>query len=202
MLITEELTRRPVRRIDLSAEIEAMHRLTGVIASNPADGIQRFLDATLSLCDAGSTGLSLLADGPDGSRIFRWDALAGALAPHVGGFTPADFSPCGLCLEAGEPILIERPARIFTYFRAAEPEIVEGLIVPLYDAGRTPLGTLWIASHDEDRRFDGETARQMEQLAALLVLAIRLRREDRKLSTLLGTLEGRTAYQPPETTPG
>ena len=196
MLITEELDRRPPRAVDLSAEVEAMHRLTGIVAANPQDAINRFLDITLTICGAGSAGLSLLADGPDGSRIFRWDAIRGEFAQYTGGSTPAEFSPCGLCLEAGRTILIERPERIFTYFASARPAIVEELIVPLYDAGRRAIGTLWIVCHDEACRFDGETARQMEQLAPLLVLAIRMRREDAKLASTLDTLQRRVLARP------
>ena len=196
MLITDELDRRPPRAVDLSAEVEAMHRLTGIVAANPQDTINRFLDITMTICDAGSAGLSLLADGPDGSRVFQWDAIRGEFADYTGGSTPADFSPCGLCLEAGRTILIERPERIFTYFASASPAIVEGLIVPLYDAGHRAIGTLWIICHDEDCRFDGETARQMEQLAPLLVLAIRMRRDDAKLASMLDKLQRRVSGRP------
>jgi len=50
---------------------------------------------------------------------------------------------------------------------------IEGLIVPLYDTGRQPLGTLWIVSHEEGRSFDATDARVMEQLAVQLVLALK-----------------------------
>lgn len=136
MLTTPQLFHRKARPIDIWAEAVAMHEITRVVSDNPPDAIQRFLDVTLELCAAGTAGLSTLATNSEGERVFRWDALSGALAAHVGGTTPVDFSPCGLCLADGHTILIERPARIFTYFAGADPEIVEGLVVPLYDAGK------------------------------------------------------------------
>lgn len=67
-----------------------------------------------------------------------------------------------------------RPARTFHYFQGIDPEIIEGLVVPLYGTGMTPLGALWILSHDEERQFDAEDARIMQQLAVQLVLALKL----------------------------
>ena len=80
-----------------------------------------------------------------GEPVFRWDALAGAFAPYVGGTTPRRFSPCGLCLDRDATILVSRPARVFRYFEAAEPEIVEGLIVPVrgIDARRRSAPCGW-----------------------------------------------------------
>lgn len=66
---------------------------------------------------------------------------------------------------------------MFTYFNEAEPAIQEGLIVPLYDTGKEPIGTLWIVSHSEAHHFDPTDLRVLEQLAVQLVLAIKLRRK-------------------------
>lgn len=102
--------------------------------------------------------------------------MAGAFAPYVGGTTPRDFSPCGLCLDNHHTVLVDRPYRLFTYFSDASPRITEGLIVPLYDTGKRPIGTLWVTSHTA-AKFDPTDARVMEQLAVQLVLAIKLRRK-------------------------
>ncbi|CAH0306776.1 GAF domain-containing protein [Roseomonas sp. CECT 9278] len=188
VVITDQLLRRPVRAHDNAAELAAMQQVVALVAQRPADAIARFLDITLELCDAGSAGLSILVDQPGGTRAFHWDCLSGAFERFSGGTTPVDFSPCGLCIAAGKAILVERPARVFTYLHDAAPAIVEGLIVPLYDGRGVALGTLWVVSHDEHRRFDARTARQMGDLAALLALAIRLRAEDAKLEALLDRL--------------
>lgn len=176
LLITHNLYRRRPRPAPLEAEVRAYHELSTVMASDPTAAIQRFLELALELCPAaGSAGLSELAD-EDGERVFRWTAMAGAFAPYVGGTTPRDFSPCGLCLDNHHTILVDRPYRVFTYFNDATPPITEGLIVPLYDTGKRPIGTLWVTSHTA-AKFDPTDARVMEQLAVQLVLAIKLRRK-------------------------
>lgn len=178
VLITHELYKRPARPADLSTELNAHRELSSLMANDPLLAIRRFLDLALELCPAaGSAGLSELTEHSDGEQVFEWTALAGAFAPYEGGSTPRHFSPCGLCLDNHHTILLDRPGRLFTYLSHAEPEIVEGLVVPLYDTGKRPLGTLWITSHDPDARFDPTDARVMEQLAVQLVLAIKLRRK-------------------------
>jgi two-component sensor histidine kinase len=178
VLVTAELYARPARSAALDAELEAHRELSSLMTLDPQLAIERFLDLALELCPAaGSAGLSELGSGEDGEPIFKWTAISGALAPFVGGTTPRDFSPCGLCLDHHHSILVDRPGRLFTYFNEARPEILEGLVVPLYDTGKRPLGTLWVASHEAGKTFDATDARIMEHLAVQLVLAIKLRRK-------------------------
>jgi two-component sensor histidine kinase len=178
ILVTPRLYRRRARPAALEAELAAYHELSSLMALDPVMAIQRFLDLAIQLCPAaGSAGLSEIGEDDDGQPIFKWTMMSGAFAPYVGGTTPRNFSPCGLCLDNHHTILVERPARVFDYFNQAEPPIVEGLIVPLYDTGKRPLGTLWVTSHDRQHRFDATDARIMEQLAVQLVLAIKLRRK-------------------------
>jgi two-component sensor histidine kinase len=178
VLATEAMLARPRKAPDLAAEVAAFRELSALIAADPARAVQRFLELALALCGAGSSGLSVLAEDERGEPVFRWDALAGAFAPYAGGTTPRRFSPCGLCLDRDAAILVSRPARVFRYFEAAEPEIVEGLIVPVRGAdGAPPLGTLWVVHHDEHGGFDGEDARVMEELAVQMTLALGLLRE-------------------------
>ena len=185
LLITHDLYRRRSREADLNVELDAYRELSGLMTVDPVAAIQRFLDLAVELCPAaGSAGLSELSEGPDGQPIFRWTTMSGAFASYVGGTTPRDFSPCGLCLDQHHTILVDRPGRLFTYFNEAEPEIFEGLIVPLYDTGKRPIGTLWVTSHEPGGRFDATDARVMEQLAVQLVLAIKLRRKARVLVQL------------------
>ena len=178
VLITEQLYRRPPRSADLETELAAYRELSALIAIDPVQAIQRFLELALELCPAaGSAGLSELTRSGGSDAVFTWTAMSGAFKKYVGGTTPREFSPCGLCLDHHHTILVERPGRVFTYFDDAEPEIVEGLIVPLYDTGKRPIGTLWVTSHQDGRPFDPTDARVMEQLAVQLVLAIKLRRK-------------------------
>ena len=180
VLVTPRLYRRRARPAALETELAAYRELSSLMTLDPVLAMQRFLDLAIDLCPAaGSAGLSELAENEQGDPIFKWTMMSGAFAPYVGGTTPRNFSPCGLCLDNHHTILVDRPGRIFTYFNEASPEIIEGLIVPLYDTGKRPLGTLWVTSHDRQHRFDATDARIMEQLAVQLVLAIKLRRKAR-----------------------
>ena len=178
VLATEAMLARPRRAPDLAAEVAAFRELSALMATDPTRAVRRFLELALVLCGAGSSGLSVLAEDGRGEPVLRWDALAGAFAPYAGGTTPRHFSPCGLCLDRDETILVSRPARVFRYFEAAEPEIIEGLIVPVRGAdGAPPLGTLWVVHHDARARFDAEDARVVEELAVQVTLALGLLRD-------------------------
>lgn len=185
LLITPELERRPARPASPETELNAYRELSVLMTEDAQRAVDRFLDLALELCPAaGSSGLSEIARNAAGEEIFLWTALAGAYARFVGGSTPRNFSPCWLCLERKRTVLVDRPARVFDYLADADPPIVEGLIVPLYDGGGEALGTLWVASHDPARRFDATDARVMEQLAVQLVLALKLRRKGRIMHQL------------------
>ena len=178
LLVSDRLRTRLARAGDLRAELEAFRELSVLTARDPGGAVQRFLELAIELCPAaGSAGLSELELTSEGIPVFRWTALAGEFAPYVGGTTPRDFSPCGLCLAHRSTILLERPARVFTYFNEAHVPIVEGLVVPLYEADGEPLGTLWVTSHSEEvRGFDSTDARVMERLASQLLLSMKLQR--------------------------
>jgi two-component sensor histidine kinase len=184
LLITEALNQRAARPRDLSREVTAINDLARGMVRQPKALQRRFVELALDLCRAGSAGISMLEDGSAGEQLFRWTALAGQFGPYVGGTTPRHFSPCGLCLDQHHTILLERPGRVFDYLNDAGPAIEEGLIVPLYDTGKRPIGTLWVASHEPGAGFDPTDARIMEQLAVQLVLAIKLRRKARVLVQL------------------
>jgi GAF domain-containing protein len=181
LLVTERLHSRLARAGDLRAELQAFRELSSLAAGDPAKAIQRFLELAIELCpSAGSSGVSELEVDSEGEALFRWTALAGEFAPYVGGTTPRDFSPCGMCLDQGRTILVERPARVFTYFNQAHVPIIEGLVVPL--GGTNPIGTIWVTSHASDvRGFDRTDAQVMEHLAAQLLLTLKLSRLERTL---------------------
>lgn len=191
LLVTELLATRPPKPANVAAEAAAFYELATLMLDRPERAVQRFMELALELCDAGSAGLSVLAEAEDGSEIFRWDALAGQFASHVGGTTPRHFSPCGLCLDQAAPVLISRPARLFTYFEQVDPPIIEALIVPLYDAGSVPLATIWVVAHDDHHKFDAEHVRVMTQLASQLVLALKiLKQKTAGLAAELDKAEG------------
>jgi DNA-binding CsgD family transcriptional regulator len=173
VLITDELTRRPARSPDLHAENAALQELARQMAEGPDHLLETLVQMAMRLCNAGTSGLSLVETAPEERQLFRWTAMAGELAHARGGTTPRDFSPCGVTLERGTAQLFAYPGRFFTYFEAVSPPIVEGLVVPLGEASRI-LGTIWIVSHTEQRRFDWEDARIMTNLAHFTAAALRL----------------------------
>ena len=173
VLVTEALRRRPAQDPDYPAEIAALQTLARCLAEEPAGMLPRLLEIAIDLCGAGTAGLSLVEQADTG-HVFRWVNVAGALSAHVGGSTPRDFSPCGVCLDRGAPQLFSYPGRYFTYFQAASPEIVEGLVIPIRWNDEA-LGTIWIVSHDDRRLFDLEDVRVMESLASFTGAALCVR---------------------------
>ncbi|MEW6496021.1 MAG: GAF domain-containing protein, partial [Cyanobacteriota bacterium] len=179
VVITEELSRRSLRPPNLQAENQAMHTLARQMVNQPETIIRGLVDMALDLCNAGTAGVSLLDVTPTGEQVFRWVVLAGALKQHEGGTTLRHFSPCGTCLDRDSPQLYSYPGRYFTYFQAAEAQIVEGLVLPLI-ANNHPLGTIWIMSHDEQRHFDPEDVRIMTSLADFTAAALLLNQRQTK----------------------
>ncbi|MCA1561304.1 MAG: HAMP domain-containing histidine kinase, partial [Acidobacteria bacterium] len=171
VLATPELARRPSRPPDLSAENRAMHAIARHFADPPEATLRQLVDLAMDLCSAGSAGISLPESAPSGD-VFRWVVMAGVRAPQQGGSSPRHFSPCAVCMERGGPQLFQYPDRYFTYLRGLSPRAVEVLVVPLGEGDRV-LGTIWVVSHDETRRFDREDVRVMSSLASFAAAAVR-----------------------------
>jgi signal transduction histidine kinase len=173
VLVTHQLVTRPASAPDHHSESEALRLLGRCLAAQPETMLDRLADVALRLCRAGSAGVSVIETKQDGEHCFRWVALAGELAPFVGGTVSRWFSPCAVTLERGGPQLFRRPAEYFTEFQAATPAIDEGLVIPIVWHGE-PLGTIWIVSHDVRRAFDREDVRLMESLADFTAAALRV----------------------------
>ena len=173
IVITEALSRRAPRQPDYQAESEAFHALARQMANQPDALLQALMQTVLRLCRAGSAGVSLLETASDGKELFRWVSIAGAYQGHQGGTTPRDFSPCGTCLDRKSAQLYSYPGRYFTYFNSVQPPIVEGLVIP-FGKELPVLGTIWVVSHDESRKFDSEDVRVMTGLADFTAAALRL----------------------------
>src|ERR1700733_2797227 len=112
VISTSELLRRPRRPPNYFAESKALIDLARAMAASPNDILKKLTETALSLCNAGSSGISLLE--PDGAH-FHWPAITGSLAGLVGGGTPREFGPCGTVLDRNSAQLMFRPQRHFTY---------------------------------------------------------------------------------------
>ncbi len=173
---------RARRRLDTAWENRALHKLASCVSEEPHAVLQSLLSLALELCgggaDSSTSGVSLLETAADGTQQFRWVALAGRLADHVGGTTPRDFSPCGACLDRGMPTLFARPDLKFTYFLDSGIEFTEGLVLPFVAGNSEPIGTLWVVSHPPARHvFDSEDVRLMESLGRFAASAFVLARD-------------------------
>ena len=83
--------------------------------------------------------------------------------PYLWGTTPREFSPCGTVLDRDTPQLMSCLERHYTYFEQVPPQIVEALLIPFHVGGQA-VATVWVISHDANRRFDAEDVRVMNML--------------------------------------
>jgi PAS domain S-box-containing protein len=171
VLFTAELARRPARPADHAAESRALSALAAALAESPDTILQKLADLTLELCRAESAGVSLLEE--DGGRaVFRWPAIVGAWAGHVGGSLPRDASPCGVVIDRDDVLLFTHPERHFALVPADSP-LAEVLLAPFH-AGGAPAGTVWAVFHTPGRKFDAEDARLLTVLAGFASAAHRV----------------------------
>lgn len=160
---TEELSRRPARPADYAAENGALLRLARAQSKPRAQLLQEIADAALALCDAGSSGISLL-EGLGSQRQFRWLAVAGLCAGLEGRTTGWEDCPCRLVLESETSQLFVLPQDQFPSLRFPGVDIAEGLVVPIpTDTGF--VGAIWVMSHATARQFDREDVRLLTDLA-------------------------------------
>ncbi|MFM0386978.1 hybrid sensor histidine kinase/response regulator [Paraburkholderia dipogonis] len=160
---TDELARRPVRTADYAAENRALVALARAQAGPRSEFLQVIANTALSLCHAGSAGISLV-EGPDDSRVFRWLAVSGLCADLRGKTTTWDECPCGVTLDSGAPQLFINPQVRFRCLQLPGLDVPEGIVVPI-PADNGELGAIWVMSHAEDCRFDLEDVRLLSNLA-------------------------------------
>jgi hypothetical protein len=159
--IRAELAARPHPAPNFEAEQKAMVTLAKEMSENPRNMLQKLTQLAIELCDADTAGISLLET--DEEDVFRWEALSGVFAPFRSGTMPRNASPCGICVDQDTFQLMHLPDRCFPALRT-EPRFVEALLIPFHVSGR-PIGTIWIVSHQTDKRFDREDERIISSLA-------------------------------------
>jgi signal transduction histidine kinase len=176
VIFTPQLVQRPCRPANLSEENKAFHELAQCLALHPEQFLNHLVEATLKLCDADTVGISVEATDDDGKPIFRWVAVAGELKEMVGGSTPRNFSPCGICIDRQQPLLLRDLDKAYPYFQQAPRPFVEALLLPWGVQGG-PEGTLWVVAHTDRRNFDLQDVRMMGSLAAFAFGAIYLQQK-------------------------
>jgi PAS domain S-box-containing protein len=182
VLSTTELSRRPTRAPDYKAETQGLLSLVKVLRQTPEDVLQAVADTALRLCGGDSAGLNLLTE--DGERkVFRWHAVAGARARYRWTTTPRSDSPSGAAVDRNRTLLLSHLHRHFTQFAGLQPLPIEGLFTPIL-VGGSPVGTLWVVTHEDGHPFDPEDQRVLEDLATFAATAY-------ETLTLAGTPEQR-----------
>ncbi len=171
VVVTDQLQQRAPRPVDLERENAAFRELAGHFTAGPDAFLQKLVEITVKLCDADTVGISVEQTTDSGEEIFRWIAMAGELKHLIGGTTPRNFSPCGMCVDQNQPLLMHRLDRFYPYFREAPRPFVEALLLPWVVTGG-PVGTLWVVAHSDRRKFDREDVRLMSCLAGFASGAI------------------------------
>jgi signal transduction histidine kinase len=169
--IRAQLTCRPYRSPDYEAEDRALAVLAAELAENPRNMLQKLVETALVLCRGDTAGLSLL-ETHGGTEVFRWEALAGVFAAARNNTMPRDASPCGVCIDENTTQLMRLADRCFPALRS-DPRFVEALLVPFHYQGR-PIGTVWVVTHQFDRKFDREDERVIRTLSAFASAAWQL----------------------------
>lgn len=160
---TDELSVRPARPADHAAENSVLLRLARAQSGSRERLLQEIADAALLLCDAGSSGISLV-EGADLARQFRWLAVAGVCTGLQGKTTAWQGCPCRLVLESAAPQLFVRPQEQFSSLQFPGVDIAEALVVPIpTETGF--VGAIWVMSHTPTRQFDLEDVRLLSDLA-------------------------------------
>ena len=122
--------------------------------------LQKLVEVAVDLCDAHTAGISLLE-----GDVFRWEAVAGVFAAARGGTMPRDQSPCGVCIDRDATQLMHLADRCFPALLGGHRDSSRRSSFRFTSNGK-PIGTVWVVSHTEDRKFDQEDERIVRELSS------------------------------------
>ena len=177
IIVTDEARKRASRSPDHQAENRALRLLAAEMEKPDGDVLARLADVALELCGGHSAGISLI-EGDGVETRFRWHAVSGRWAPHVGGGMPRNASPCGVVIDRNSTLLMSRPGGYFPMMAEVDPLAAEALLAPFHLLGQ-PVGTVWVVTHDDTHKFDAEDVRIIESLAQVASAAFLVRSEIR-----------------------
>lgn len=182
VFITEQLARRqasPAARCEQLALVDLAHRMLDA----PDDILPNLGELALHFCEAVAGRLSILEPDPS-PGVFRWHHLCGTLSRFSGATTPRHFSPSGIVLDEGRPILVQHPERLYDWLAAAGVSLPECLLAPLALGSGDPIGTLWVVS-EETGKISAQHARLLQELAAFAGIALSMIGKSRDLGRAL-----------------
>lgn len=185
VLANDALLLRPPRQSDPWPEIQALQTLTQRALTAPDEVLPTLVEQAMVLCRAQSASISLLEQQTGAAPVFRWWHTRGVYSRFDGLAIQADFSPCGLTLERGEIVLMEKPERYYAYLQSSGIANFEALLTPLFGGSGAPVGTLWVVMHDDERTFDSGDVRTLAALSGVANVALQARAERRRQSQSL-----------------
>jgi putative methionine-R-sulfoxide reductase with GAF domain len=168
-IITGHLATRPTRAPDSVAEREAIGLLHDALASSPKEILDALVIAAKGACRCGSAGISIVEND-----LIHSHALVGHLGTYKIPPVARGSSVCGLVVDSNQTMLFSVSERTFGNSVEGEPAAWETLISP-FSVAETPVGTLWVVSHEHDDDFDAEDARLLGKLAQFASVAYQLR---------------------------
>jgi len=113
IIVTKERLRRDSRTPNYEGENRALRILATEMQSPTGDVLAKLSEIALELCGAHSAGISLIENN-SGAAAFRWHAVAGRWAAHVGGGMPRNASPCGVVIDRNATLLMQHPGNFFS----------------------------------------------------------------------------------------
>lgn len=158
------------RPVDLAEHHRVLGNLNAVVDETPQKVLQTFVENLLVLCDAQSAGVSV-EDLKAEPAVFRWHAVAGKLAPFLGGTMPRYFCPCGTTIARNRPTLMRGLIRHYPYAAGLNIALEEVLLVP-FDVGGRTIGTVWIVAHSNDRHFGADEVKSITSLTHFVSAAV------------------------------
>ena len=161
--ITPDLAKRPCHAPDVDGELDAMRRITKTMGAHPSVTFNACVNAALQLCRADTCGISIRQKNARGEDVFLWVAVAGRLKDYLHGTMPRFDSPCGVTVDSAAPVLMRRPDLAYPPLDVGVP-FHDVLLIPLTSNETHLEGTIWIVSHNEERKFDAEDSRLMQRI--------------------------------------
>lgn len=171
VLVSDELSRRPVRSMDVMAENATLLSLAQILATSPERMFDHVAASTLKICRAGSAGVNLIIPPPSGNSI--WKSVTGDLSAMAGQIVSSDNCPTSAVVDRNELLLFAYPQRYYRFPIRSDRPIVELLMAPVRLENRA-VGAVWACAHDPYRTFDQEDARSLRVLATFVSAALPL----------------------------
>jgi hypothetical protein len=176
-----EFMARQIRPREMTIEISGIRRLANIFAQRPEKILQELVEVSVGMCGADSAGVTIEETLGNGETQFRWIATAGKYADFLDAVLPRFYSPCGTCLDRGQPQLFRVPKPYLDLIGVEAPPVTDGILIPWEVDGTR--STIWLLAHGPYQRFDREDYRMLQSLSDFAAIAVRHQRQQAALLT-------------------